>query len=464
MHSTARSVAERIRNHSQVKICSHIDADGIAAAGIASVALDGIGIEHSVTFVKNLDEQVIETLKDKNPELVWFTDLGSGSLELLSGLSSVITDHHVPSEISLGCQMNNILEVNPHRVGRDGALDISGAGTTYLVARALDKTNTELASLAVLGAVGDMQDQSNLRLVGTNRTIMQEGRKAGVLDWMVDARFFGRETRAILRLLQYSNDPLLPGLSGDWVACREFLVGLDVPLKNEDGYRRWIDLAPFERKRILSELVTILLASGLGHNLAKRLLGEVYLFPKEEEGSELHEAKEFATLLNACGRYEKANIGFALCKGDRGGALDAAHLLLQGHRSALVDSLKVAKGAGVMQLEHIQYFHGGSKILDSVVGITAGMLLGSGEVDDSLPLFAFANAEDGVKVSARGTRDLVSRGLDLSSVMKVVCEKLGGIGGGHNIAAGATIPHGKEEELLEIADRLVGDQIEKAVA
>ncbi len=171
MHSTARKIAERIRNCSEVRICSHIDADGIAAAGIASLALDGIGVDHTVRFVKNLDEGVIADMRNENTELVWFTDLGSGSLELMSGLECVITDHHVPSFVN----QSRILEVNPHRVGKDGALDISGAGTAYLVALALDKANIDLAHLAVLGAIGDMQDQDNLKLVGTNRMIMEDG-------------------------------------------------------------------------------------------------------------------------------------------------------------------------------------------------------------------------------------------------------------------------------------------------
>lgn len=458
MHSTARKIAERIRYCSEVRICSHIDADGIAAAGIASLALDGVGVEHTVNFVKNLDESVIEDLRNENNELVWFTDLGSGSLEMMSGLDCVITDHHVPSFVN----QNRILELNPHRVGRDGALDISGAGTAYLVALALDKKNIDFAHLAILGAVGDMQDQNNLKLIGTNRTIMKDGKKAGVLDWSVDARFFGRETRSIIRLLQYANDPLIPGLSGNWGACKDFLYNIGIQLKDDKGYRRWVDLRSWEGEKIISELQRIVIASGQGYDAAERLVGEIYHFPKENEGTELHEAKEFATLLNSCGRYEKASIGFALCKGDREEALDSALMLLKGHRGTLVDSLRVARSVGIERLEHIQYFHGGSKILDSVIGITAGMLMGSGEVESDIPLFAFANAEDGVKVSARGTRDLVARGLDLSHVMKTACERFDGVGGGHNIAAGATIPGGMEDEFVALANELVGSQLEKA--
>jgi RecJ-like exonuclease len=460
MHSKAKIAAERIRSCSQVKICSHIDADGIAAAGIASHALDGIGVDHSVVFVKNLDEKVVEDLKDENNELVWFTDLGSGSIEMLSGMDAVITDHHVPSFIN----QDRIPEVNPHRVGRDGALDISGAGAAYLVAVALEKGNKDLASLAILGAVGDMQDQANLRLIGTNRTIMEDGLRAGVLDWRKDARFFGRETRPLVKLLQYANDPLIPGLSGDWKACKEFLFSLGLQLRKDKGFRSWVDLNASEKDRILAELRKLVLASGQGTDNADRLLGEVYLFPKEEQGTELHEAKEFATLLNSCGRYEKAEVGFALCKGDREEALDSAMMLLKGHRGTLVSSLRVANEVGIERMEHVQYFHGGSRILDSVIGITAGMLLGSGDLDNSVPLFAFANSDEGVKVSARGTREMVARGLDLSHVMKEVCEKFEGVGGGHNIAAGATIPSGKEDEFISLANELIGCQLNKATA
>jgi len=43
--------------------------------------------------------------------------------------------------------------------------------------------------------------------------------------------------------------------------------------------------------------------------------------------------------------------------------------------------------------------------------------------------------------------------------MKKSSEKVGGVGGGHNIAAGATIPKGKEEEFLTFADKLVKEQL-----
>ncbi|MDI6887894.1 MAG: DHHA1 domain-containing protein, partial [Candidatus Thermoplasmatota archaeon] len=36
---------------------------------------------------------------------------------------------------------------------------------------------------------------------------------------------------------------------------------------------------------------------------------------------------------------------------------------------------------------------------------------------------------------------------------------VGGIGGGHNIAAGATIPKGSEEEFLNEVERVIKEQL-----
>jgi single-stranded-DNA-specific exonuclease len=106
-------------------------------------------------------------------------------------------------------------------------------------------------------------------------------------------------------------------------------------------------------------------------------------------------------------------------------------------------------------------------VRDTVVGIVAGMILGSGEIPCDAPIFAFADAdikvggERKIKVSGRGTRDLVEKGLDLARAIKCASEKVGGTGGGHNIAAGATIPAGREMDFLREADLVVGGQLDQ---
>ncbi len=78
-----------------------------------------------------------------------------------------------------------------------------------------------------------------------------------------------------------------------------------------------------------------------------------------------------------------------------------------------------------------------------------------------LPIIAFADSEDAHKVSARGTQELVNRGLNLSEAISKVCHEIGGAGGGHDIAAGATVPAGKKELFIEKLNAIIATQIVK---
>ncbi len=208
-----------------------------------------------------------------------------------------------------------------------------------------------------------------------------------------------------------------------------------------------------------------LVRRGVGHRAASRLIGEGYSLLAEKEGTELRDAKEFATLLNSCGRYDKAPIGMAVCKGDRAKMYAAAKQLLTGHRRNLVETLDLVRDIGIETKGCVQHFHGGDRILDSIVGIVAGMILGSGEmgVDPGKPLFGFADSSDEpdmVKVSGRTTWKLVDGGVNLAKVMGKVADGLDWVGGGHNIAAGAKVPRGTEEEFIRRVEALLADVID----
>ncbi len=471
----AAEIADIIRKADDIVVVSHIDADGITSGSIAARALERLGKEFRVDFVKQLDEKKITELKDENPSLVWFTDLGSGMVHLMYGLTAVITDHHVPSALvpevppesratltgffdSFMKGVRSVVQLNPHLFGRDGAVDISGAGTTYLVARELDIANVDMSAIAVVGAVGDMQDSEALRLTGTNRFILAEARRYGYIDYFMDTRMFGRETRPVFKMLQYSTDPILPTLTGDGRACRRFLDALGI-VQKDDKWRRWIDLSKEEKRKILSELMRLILKMGYGHSAAIRLIGEVYTLPREEPGTALHDAKEFATLLNASGRYMKAEIGFHVCLGDRDKYLKEAMRMLSSHRKNLVKGVEFVREIGIVKRKYLEYFHARDKIDENIVGIVASMLLT--EENNELPILAFANADDGnIKVSVRSPRSFVERGVDFSIIMKSASEAVGGTGGGHNVAAGATIPPGTEDEFVDIVERMIKKQLE----
>ena len=471
MEAQAQQIAERLRTAERVGVYCHIDADGITGGAIASEALSRAGIAHEVAFLKKLDEASIQVIKREAPPVAWFVDFGAGQLHHMEGLDAVITDHHVPTSRDIPMERrrdlvrfaedeDRILMLNPHMEG-EGSDVVSGAGLAYAVAKALDAGNRDLASVAIVGAVADVQDQEFRRLRGYNRTILQDGIEAGVLQAHTDLRLFGRETRPIHKMLEYSNDPWIPKLSGNGEACVAFLLEIGIDLKVEETWRTWSELDAGEKRRIVSELVTHMLSRGCVWREVVRLVGEVYTLVKEPVGSPTRDAKEFGTLINACGRYEAAEVGYRVCRGDRAEALESALRLLAGHRQHLVSSLDWIEQVGLSQLDAIQYFHAEDKIRDTVVGIAAGIALQSSG-NRQMPVLAFAFAPDGVKVSARAPRELVARGLDLAAIMREASKRFGGEGGGHHGAAGATIPRGTEQEFAKAVDALVKAQLAAA--
>jgi RecJ-like exonuclease len=165
--------------------------------------------------------------------------------------------------------------------------------------------------------------------------------------------------------------------------------------------------------------------------------------------------------MNACGRYDEPEVGYRVCRGDRDEYLAKALKLLRGHREYLVESMDTILAAGINEMDAIRYFHAGDKIRDTVVGIAASMALNQNGATRDLPIIAFAKAEDGIKVSGRAARELVARGLNLAAIMQTASKAVGGQGGGHHAAAGATIPPGTEQQFLEIANRMVREQLHR---
>ena len=352
-------------------------------------------------------------------------------------------------------------------MGINGASELSGAGASYVLARALaDEAGTEppaanrdLAALAVVGAVGDMQAVDG-ELVGANAGIVQEGVEAGVLDEGTDLTLYGKQTRPLPKLLEYATEVPIPGISNDEAGAIRFLESLGLDLKRAGEWRTWADLSDDERQTVASALVQRAVERGVPADKIQTLIGTTYTLTDESVGTELRDASEFSTLLNATARYERADVGLAVCRGDRDGALDRAQTLLANHRRNLSEGLTLVQEQGVTREDNVQWFDAGEAIRETIVGIVAGMALGTAGVDPDKPIFAFASKNDEeTKVSARGTGPLVGRGLDLSAVMREASRSVGGDGGGHDIAAGATVPAGEEQAFVDAADAVVADQL-----
>ncbi|MFO7927347.1 DHH family phosphoesterase [Natronomonas sp.] len=468
LQTRADACATRLCSADRVLLASHIDADGLTSAAVAASALERASIPFETVFEKQLDAASIAGIAAREYDTVLFTDFGSGQLDIIAeherdgAFVPVIADHHRPAETDTELHLNPLLE------GIDGASELSGAGAAYVLARALAArseaderfNNRDLAALAVVGAVGDMQ-ASGGELHGANAGIVAEGVEAGVLEKTTDLAIYGKQTRPLPKLLEYASDVRIPGITNDERGVVSFLDGVDVTCRADGAWKRWVDLTDDEKQRLASALVKHAVSRGVPAFKIDRLVGTSYVLSEETIGTELRDASEFSTLLNATARYERADVGLAVCLGDREAAFDRAKKLLANHRRNLSEGIEWVEDHGVTRGEHIQWFDSGEEIRETIVGIIAGMSMGAEGVSREVPIVAFARKNDEeTKVSARGTGPLVGRGLDLSAAMGEAARAVGGDGGGHDIAAGATIPAGAQAEFVEHADRIVGDQLD----
>lgn len=454
--TTLRNAACALRGARSVTVVTHIDADGITAGAIASQTLARLGISHELHFEKKITPETVEQINSDPADMVWVCDLGSAYMSLFTRNGIIVTDHHTPdpkwrngqtSIESFGISY----QLNPHLYGVSGSYAVCGAGMTYLLSRAVDPANKDLAYLAVIGAIGDFQDTRESGLISWNDLILHDAEEVGDVECGMGLRYFGRFTRPLIQFLQYG-EPAVPGLTGDYEACLALLVKYGIQLNNPDGSKRsWSDLLESERMVVIDDI----LGSAASDDDRKNLFGEIYTVLRYGPKTGLRDAKEFATTLNSCGRYDDAETGARICMGDLSALKDAEENRRE-HRKNISVALSYVKDNHLLRRrKHIQYFDAGTSIRETVVGIVAGMILGSPEADPHMPIFAFAEADDGVKVSARAPKELTRNGLDLSKLMCQCATAVGGLGGGHNVAAGATIPKGMEEVFLDKVEQMM---------
>jgi single-stranded-DNA-specific exonuclease len=460
----AKLISETVKENGLIQVFSHLDADGVAAAGIVGKTLFRLDARFRIKVTQWINEKIANEVISEKPQLIIFADLGSGYMdfvnEKLADLKIVVLDHHQ----IVGEEPNNVVHVNPHLHGIDGARDVSGSGVAYFVARAADKVNVDLAPVAVVGALGDLQDKYDQKqLGGLNEKIVEDATRAGLLTVEKDLTFFGRETRPIHRALASTTNPFIPGISGEEDKSLAFLASLDIKPRNGEKWRALRDLSDEEKKRLCSALADYLLSKGLRYEVTN-LIGHVYTLNREEIWTPLRDAREFAVLLNATGRMDRPSLGTAVCMGDRGSALEEANKVLENYRRTITKYLGwvMEKPERMRELENIYVVYGEDFINDKIVGAISS-ILSSSLPNPEKPLIAYANVEEEglAKISARTTDTMTSKGVDLAKIMEVVAGKLEGKGGGHNVAAGAQVPLGRITEFIEAVNELVGQQLKR---
>ncbi len=409
----AKDAAERIRKENRlIHIVSHYDADGITSAAIFACTMMKLQKKFHLTIVKQIKPEVIERLKQSEPVLIIFSDIGSGYLNDIEKLDCdiIVADHH---EIEKVWTSNRLIHVNPELFG---IKNLSGSVVSYIICRELTK-DTDEAPLALVGSVGDLSlidasivDSPNIQ---TEKGLKLYGR-------------FGKPLHSAL-----ASEPDI----GNESSALQLLVELGIAPQNHEGWRTLADLDKKERQKLTDALVREKLAHG--HSVDE-LFGDVWTLKGWPD--ELADAREFATLLNACGRMESATVGVAVCMGSAK-ALQAARALAKEYKRKLGTAMEWLENHKevIRRTDHATYILAGDSISENLIGTIVSMMI---RENIGKPMIGLAKSEDGVKVSSRSTT------CNINKIIAKATSVVGGRAGGHAEAAGATIPAGTEERFV----------------
>jgi len=444
----AAKIFKKIENKT-IRIVSHLDCDGICACSILIKALNNENRKYSVSIVQQLNKQVIEELSNENNECIIFSDLGSGQLSnincFLNEKKIFILDHHELEKADIN---ENIVHVNPHLFGIDGGNEISGAGVVYMFAEHLDEKNKEFAHLAVIGAIGDIQEKNGFSEL--NNEILEKAVEYKKIRVERGLRFFGIQTRPIHKVLEYSSDPYIPGVSGSESGAIQFLHQIGIDPKNKKGWKTISKLDEDEMKK----LVTGIIMKRIDEDKPEDVLGNIYILNNEKEDSPLKDAKEFSTLLNSCGRLNNASFGIGTCLGDEKIKQKAIENLAS-YKREIVKAIRWyegnKKGSGVLNGKGYIIINAKDKIKSTIIGTLASILSKSNGMDEGTFIISMAyTEEDTIKASLRIASK--KNDIDLRSLMKRITEKIKGAeAGGHINASGAMVPIKEESYFIELA-------------
>ncbi|MEM0085179.1 MAG: DHH family phosphoesterase [Candidatus Methanomethylicia archaeon] len=445
-------------------VFTHLDADGLASGGIICSILKKLEAPFRIRVFNQLTEDTISTLKLRERDVAIFTDFGSSQKDMLKRFLRVpyiIIDHHQPKG---EFENSDSIEINPHYFGIDGSSEISSSGLSYLLAKNFSSKNVTLSTVAIVGALGDRQDcGENFSLIGLNKLLVSEAVENKLLDVKIGLRLFGFESRSIVKSLEYTIDPLIPGLSGDFNACMQFLKSIGISPIDENGIlRRGSDLSSDETRKLIVEIIKYMLSHGVSSDVAESIIGTVYTLIKESPDSCLRDAREFSSVLNACGRMGFPSYGLALCMGIRGVIVQRISEIAGSYRkeiSRMLNWFNLNRDR-LRSLKNIYFISLESNFDEKMLSTFISIIYSSKMVPTDKPIVSSVLTRSGkLKISCRAERSLVKKGINLGLATRLTAEAVGGIGGGHDVAAGAEIPSDSEEQFLKILDEVIGKQI-----
>lgn len=454
-------VNDCIKSNGSILVTTHIDCDGLTSGSIMTKALIRAGAKCAITTAKEFSDAVISKLKSRSQDLCIVTDLGGGFASKMNKALGddrwMILDHH---QIPDG-EIEDPNVINAWKYGIDGGREVSAGGMSYMASVALDEKNSDLSTVAVVSALGDRQDQGERRsFVGKNFEIAETAKKQGLLNVDMDLLLFGRETKPLADSLAYTSQPYIDGLTWNRDTCYALLTKSNVKLKEGGRWRVPSELDEDEKKRVIESIAQF----ASGENATKimtELIGYTYTFPKEDGCGFLRDAREFSTMLNSCGRINRAGIGIAICMGDRSRSLQEGEEILKEYKNRIRECINILTNErwriSAMPDKPYVTVNAQNVVQETMSGTIASIMSGAPKnAGKVIILWTKAEEETMIKFSARRSHNVDGEegkgSINLGDLMGTTAAQCKGVGGGHSAAAGAKITKDKLDDFLQELD------------
>ena len=445
-------ISDCIKTNKSISVTTHIDCDGLTSGSIITKALIREGAKCTVRTSKEFSKKVSESFKNDSRDFHIITDLGGGFAKELDeklGDNWIILDHHqIPDE-----EIDNQNVINAWKYGMDGGVEICAGGMAYLSAMALNEKNSDLSAIAVVSALGDRQDQGERKsFTGKNFEIAEYAKSLDLVEIDLDLLLVGRETRPLPDALAFTSQPFIEGLTWNRDTCLSLLNSSGISLKDGGRWRVPAELNEDEKKQVI-ESITKFTSGKNATEIMSELIGYTYTFPREDKRSFLRDGREFSTMLNSCGRISRSGVGMAICMGDRNKILREGEMILTDYRKMIREYMNVLSNERwrVSESETCIMVNGENLVPETMTGTISSLIAGAPKNIGKIVILRTKGDENTVKFSSRKSNSCKSD-INLSELMRKGAEKFGGIGGGHDAAAGAKITKDKLDEFLNYLD------------
>ncbi|MFH1438952.1 MAG: DHH family phosphoesterase [Candidatus Woesearchaeota archaeon] len=462
-----------INKNETIRVISHLDSDGICSAAILTKAMIRERKKFSITFVNYLSEDFIRRLSEEEYNCFLFLDLGTSHIKniekYMKGKRVVVLDHHIIRSknpilnIVKDDDNNKILEnkktesnlihLNPNFFGINGSKEISGAGVVYYFVKELNSKNSDLAYMGIIGAIGDSQENNGF--IGLNNDILKDAISSKKITLERGVRFFGADNMPLYKVLKNSVDIYIPGVTGNDDKAIDFLTSIKIEPKQNNRWTRLNDLKDEELKRLIESIM--LRRNTVGKNIAgkskemnnDKIFGNRYILNGAE--SDIKDLRELSTILNACGKLDKASCGLGLLLGDKRSLIKATYTLKEYKREILksikwIESKKRTKN--IIEDKGYMIINAENNISSEILGTIISMFTRNYEFEKGRYLLSLSKTRNKkIKISFRvvGNNSKTS----LLTLLEKMIKPFNGECGGHFNAAGGIIDMKDGDKFIE---------------